>query len=144
MNQREINKLDKALKKKDTKWLRAREKELEPLREEYYLISHILDDRHKEEEQKKKWARRHKLVAQTDFVECDYPYMGSVADNGRATFKSRKQAEDLVDSLREGSGYMYGYWLEWSGKGEYIVEPSYSHDHDGDVIYTATFKKSDE
>lgn len=59
-------------------------------------------------------------------------------------FKSKEQAEALTKSLNDFSGYYAQYILEWDGSGEYIVDPGYRYDHDGDIVYFATFKKKPE
>jgi hypothetical protein len=114
--------------------------ELEPARNKYQELSF---ERGKLQEEYNEKTYRYDLLVlkmKTKYHEPEYPYMGGVAENGSANFDNQEDAEKLVKLLRQRS-YTYGYLLVWDGPGEYVVEPDYKYDHDGDVIYTATFKK---
>ena len=67
--------------------------------------------------------------------------MGCSGEDGSAFFKDEEQANSLIQALRSNSNYYYAYILEWKGEGEYIVEPDWKYDHDGETVYTAYFKK---
>ncbi len=139
MNQKDIKILEKKLKTKSVKWLKAREKRLEALSEEHYIIGKILHKFYEENDRKEKNKIQFDLINKTEYMEPSYPGMGCTASNGSAIFQNKEQAKALVESLQ--ISYTYGYVLEWDGRGEYRVEPSYHYDHDRDVVYTATFKK---
>lgn len=83
-----------------------------------------------------------KLILATGYIEPTYPAMGHELEDGYAHFDSQGQAEDLIAALRKNNNYyIYGYVLKWSGEGKYKVEPTYHYDHDGEIIFTATFIK---
>lgn len=86
--------------------------------------------------------KKNDIILATDFQECTYPGMGRLGENGSCYLINEEVGKTLVNILKERS-YTYGYVLKYSGPGEYIVEPSYSHDHDRDIIYTATIKKEE-
>jgi len=81
------------------------------------------------------------LCRLAEFVEPEYPSMGYPSENGYARFKCRDIADDLIEALIKNSSYFYAHVLEWEGRGYYDVVPTWKDDHDGQVIYTATFKK---
>lgn len=82
------------------------------------------------------------LISETKFIECKYPSIGWPGEIGVAEFVSEDQAQALIAILKS-SDYTYGYILKWDGPGQYIVDPDFDYDHDGDVIYTATFVKAE-
>lgn len=71
------------------------------------------------------------------FPYCLDDYGG--AKNGSATFTNKKQTEDLCINLSHS--YYYAYIVEWSGEGKYDLIPTYSPDHDNELIYTGEFTK---
>ncbi len=138
LTKKQINKL----KKTSTEDLEARLKELEPLKNEYYEIYHILEPRWKIAATTKKRAEYNAIVAETKYVEPDYPSMGFPGVAGSAIFTGKRQANKLLGILNKNTSYYYVYVLEWDGKGEYIVEPHYKYDHDNEIVYTAIIKKA--
>ena len=129
--------------KKKLQELLLEQQKLEPARKKYYELSiescKLADSIREREKQELRWA----LIRKTDYEEPEYPDMGVQGCNGSAVFGDEKTAKELVTLLRDRT-YYYGYLLEWSGPGRYTVVPSYKHDHDNEVIYTATFQKEGE
>lgn len=117
--------------------------ELKPKVDKYYELSRIHNQKHKEFEKMKKRENLSRLVVDTEYEECEYAEMGSVASDGSAIFKDKEQAESLLFALRNNSNYYYAYVLKWNGEGNYIVKPDWKYDHDGDIVYTATFIKEE-
>lgn len=116
--------------------LEARLEELRPAKEEYMRIWHEV---YKLRDEKKKQDGLN-LIEKTKYIEPEYPDMGVSERNGSARFESEEQATQLQKVLASGS-YYFGYEIDWSGPGNYVVVPSYSYDHDNEVIYTATFER---
>jgi hypothetical protein len=81
-----------------------------------------------------------KLISATMYTEPTYPAMGEAGAPGYAYFASEEQAKELVKVLT--TSYYYAYVVVWGGPGDYRVDPTYKYDHDSEVIYTATFVKS--
>jgi len=141
MDEKKLKKLTQDLKKKDTEFLEKALKELEDMKDEYYIIFHILEPRRKQAAEQKKRDILNKMINETKYVECEYPSMGFMGEDGHCTLENKKQADALLKALKDNTTYYYAYILEWNGKGEYIVEPSYNYDHDNEIVYTATIKK---
>jgi len=113
---------------------------LESARKTYYELSFERDRLNEEYREKLYKHDLFVLKIKTKYKEPTYPEMGSLSENGSASFDNKEEADKLVKMLREKS-YTYGYVLVWDGPGEYVIEPSYKYDHDNDIIYTATFKR---
>lgn len=115
--------------------------DLKPVVDEYYTLQREYNIKKKKYEKQKKMEEFFRLKRETKYVECTYPEMGTESSNGSAYFKNENEANNLLTALRHNSSYYYAYILEWSGKGDYIVEPDWKYDHDGEIVYTATIKK---
>ena len=111
---------------------------LEPMRAKYYELSHKAEKLYREIQRVEQQGQLGRLKAETGYQSPIFPEMGVAAENGSATFESKKQAEQLCDLLT--TGYYYHFTIEWSGMGDYIAVPSYHHDHDNEVINTCTFR----
>lgn len=120
----------KELLKEQKQYVKARDK--------YYNLNHKIDKLKSTITREGLWNELEKIGDETNYTECDYPYMGGAGCNGEATLE---QANNLIDVLRKNGGYTLGYLLEWDGSGKYTIIPSYSYDHDGDIVYLATFKR---
>lgn len=114
---------------------------LKPAYERYKEASSKLNDLKKEYSRIYLTERFNTLLQETEYREPDYPSVGQVASNGYALLSSKEQAEELQNHLRSNGSYYYGYKIEWAGPGPYKVVPSYKYDHDGEIIYSATFIK---
>lgn len=133
--------------KADKANLRKYDRELDKLKSTVDKYYKILQKANKLRESIKDRERNQvflKLVAETSYVEPSYPSMGEEGVSGVATLKTEEQAQKLIKLLASTAGYYYGYSLDWNGPGKYDVIPSWRYDHDGDVIYTGTFKKQEE
>lgn len=112
-------------------------------RDAYYKASFERDRLTKEEQGYQKNIKYNKITTDTWYQEPEYPDMGVAGQNGSAVFKTEEQAKELVSVLNERSSYYYVYKMNtWEGPGNYDVIPSYNLDHDGEIVYTATFKKA--
>lgn len=109
----------------------------------YNLVDRDLSNLNRRLKEQKEYEEYHKIIKDCEYRGPEYARMGSSPENGYAYFKSQEQAKLLVKTLAHGyeRSYAFGYELEWEGPGPYKVEPSWSYDHDRDVVYTATFKK---
>lgn len=108
----------------------------------YYTLSRKHTVLHKEHKIKAYNAELRRLDLMTNYTPPRYPEMGIEGELGSASFKNKEQAERLVELLRQPS-YYHGYKLVWDGPGDYIVEPDYKYDHDGETVWLATFKKAE-
>jgi hypothetical protein len=116
--------------------------ELKTAVDRYHTLSHKHSALSKEHKTKAYNAELRRLEFTTNYTPPKYPEMGVEGELGSATFKNEEDAKKLVDLLRQPS-YYHGYKLVWDGPGDYNVEPDYKHDHDGEVIWLATFKKAE-
>lgn len=124
------------------KELRAEMDALEPARARYYELSTKAHELNKEMTARKYASNLSAAIFKCSYQEPEYPRMGESGRNGSVFFKTKEDAEELITLLQRG--YTYGYRLNWSVPGLYVVEPDWKYDHDGDVIYTATFTKDNE
>lgn len=132
---------------KDKEKLQQLKNELETLRSSYDRYCKVNTEIYSLEfkiKQREDSDRLFILSFKTLFTECEYPSMGTPGCDGGAVFDSEEEARDLIKQLRTNSTYSKAYRLVWSGPGEYRVIPDYDYDHDGDIIYSATFIKMQE
>lgn len=80
----------------------------------------------------------------TKYREPEYPSVGYSSRNGYCHLQDKEQAEKLLNCLRSNTGYHHAYILEWTEPGHYNVVPDYKHDHDNDLIYTATIERMED
>lgn len=94
-------------------------------------------------------ARLAELQKLTNYEEPVYPEISyesgdaeevSEGENGSCILESPAVAEELINILVSQS-YYYGHNFKWQGPGKYRIIPTWSWDHDGEVIYTATYEK---
>jgi hypothetical protein len=116
--------------------------QLEPARAKYYKLSHERSKLVDELQYLEKRSKLRKAEMRTNYIPCEYPSIGIAGANGSATFASEEQMDNLVAALNSNSSYYNHYKGIWSEPGDYIMEPDYRRDHDGDIVYTATFKKA--
>ena len=116
-------------------------KELTPLKNKWQEAQFELDNWTRRLYEQEKESRYWSAVDKCSYKEPYYPSMGVEGSNGYATFNDFKDAESLISANIETYGYGKTFVLEWNGPGNYVVEPEYGYDHDGDVVYTATFRK---
>ena len=117
--------------------------ELKPFVDKYYELNNEYNQKKKSFDKQKKYEELFRLKRETKYNECEYPSMGCEESNGSVEFKSKKQAESLLNALRSNSNYYYSYILKWDGVGQYIIKPDWKYDHDKEIVYTATIKKED-
>jgi len=115
---------------------------IKPIVDEYYELSRIYNQKKKDFDNLKEKETFFRLKKDTKYEECEFPKMGKMGFNGSVKFQNQEQAELLLESLRKDSNYRYAYILKWEGNGEYIIEPDWKYDRDGEILYTATFVRS--
>ena len=136
MTKEELEKMEKLREERDS---------LKKSYDRYFQVSSELQKLSEKQAQEEKRSKYYSIARKCRYVEAENPRMGSPGENGFAFFESKADADDFIEALRKfNDWYGQGYVLEWSGPGEYTVEPSYKYDCDGDVVYTATFKKDEE
>lgn len=133
------------MKKEDIekmKELAAQVEHLKPLVDKYFEASNQLGKLTEKRRLEEIYSRHHRLAIKCNYQPPEYPSMGYVAENGFATFQDENEADDFIRSLREyTSSYYKNFVLKWSGAGDYLVEPTYRIDHDGDTVYVTNFKR---
>ena len=86
-------------------------------RDKYYELAFKADRLNSELKKENKQATLLELKHKTKFIECVYPDMGILAEDGSAVFEDEETAKALVSVLISDRGYYYGYKLEWEGLG---------------------------
>ena len=137
--QKEENKIVRGLND-----LKKKLDDMKPIVDEYYEIQREYNQKMKTFEQNKKREELLQLKIECQFEECEYPSMGVSGFNGEANFKTKEQADNLINALRNNANYYHAYILKWSGPGKYLVVPDWKYDHDSEVVYTAQFIKEKE
>lgn len=131
-----------ARKEVDLEELRAEMESLRPSYDRFREVSEMYRSLVKASEKRAKLLTLNRICSECCYVDPQYPSIGYPGSDGSAIFQNKDQADVLVRVLCSNSTYYHGYILEWDGPGVYAVVPSYRHDHDGDVVYTATFVKA--
>jgi len=124
--------------------LKKEMKELEPAKDRYFELSFEAGKLSKQITQYEKESRLNRLEYETKFKNCEFHGMGSVAENGEATFENEEQAVNLCMALSEGNYHKAYHVKDWKGPGRYDCVPQWKYDHDRDVIYSGVFVKAED
>lgn len=120
---------------------------LSAFQKKLFQVGELIAQERKVLEQK----RLTQLLVDAQYQEPVYPeisyedgdaYEVDSGTNGSCVLKSEPEAKDLIARL-VSQNYYYGHDFKWQGAGLYTIVPSWKYDHDGEVIYTATYKRED-
>jgi hypothetical protein len=130
-----VTKKELTIRKDQLIALRAEQASLKKAVERFYELSRQIDRLHLEVTRVEEHQKLEKIRDRCDFVEPDFPSVGTPGMAGSAELCTEKEGEQLTKLL--SNSYYFVYELHWTKPGRYLVLPTYSYDHDREMVYTA-------